>query len=231
MQTLRIVIIEDEFIIAIDLKEMLEELGYTVCAIADSYEAGMQLAKKERPDLFLIDISINGKKNGIDLATELHKMQVPVIFISSHTEGIYIEAAKQTKPYGYLIKPFSKQDLFVTIEMAEGHIKNRSTNNLFLPMGKYKHSVALHDLQLVKANGNYVELKIGEKRVALRKNLKEFEAKLPDKHPFIRVHKSYLVNRHHINSFNQLELTLKDGSKVPIGRTYFNDIKASLVLV
>ncbi|WP_354004789.1 LytTR family DNA-binding domain-containing protein [Olivibacter sp. 47] len=76
-----------------------------------------------------------------------------------------------------------------------------------------------------------MELQIGTRRVALRKNLKEFEAKLPAGHPFLRVHKSYLVNRSHIHSFNQLELKLKDGTGIPIGRTYFADIKSNLLIV
>ncbi|HWV75441.1 MAG TPA: LytTR family transcriptional regulator DNA-binding domain-containing protein [Pseudosphingobacterium sp.] len=231
MQNLRIVIVEDEMVIAMDIQEMLQEVGYTVCGIATSYEEALSVMKTAHPDLFLLDIGIRGTKNGIGLAHTLQQLGLPFIFTTSRTESSYIESAKSTKPYGYLLKPFNKLDLYTSIEMAIGHLQSNKVQSLYLPMGRNKHHVALNDLFLIKANGNYVELKIGERRVALRKNLKEFEAKLPTGHPFIRVHKSYLVNRNHISSFNQLEINLLDGTKVPIGRTYFTEIKSNMMIV
>ncbi len=231
MQNLRIVIVEDEMIIAMDMQEMLQDVGYTVCGIASTYEEALSMTKTAQPDLFLLDIGIRGTKNGIGLAHTLHQLGLPFIFTTSRTESSYIESAKSTKPYGYLLKPFSKLDLYANIEMALGHVQNTKVQSLYLPMGRNKHHVSLNDLLFIKANGNYVELQIGERRVALRKNLKEFEAKLPIGHPFIRVHKSYLVNRNHISSFNQLELSLLGGTKVPIGRTYFTEIKSNMMIV
>jgi len=226
MKHLRIAIVEDEMIIAGDIYDQLLELGYETCEIASSYEEAMLIAQQEKPDLFLLDITIKGNKNGIDIAQTLQELKIPFIFITSHSDVRNITVAKETRPYGYLIKPFTKQDLFATIEMAESHLAHKPTStSLFVPMGKGKQKVALKDIQYVKANGNYVEIKMELKRFALRKNLKEFETKLPLTHPFLRVHKSFLVNRKHIVSYSQVELILKDGTKIPIGRTYFIEIK------
>lgn len=229
MQHLRIAIVEDEMIIAGDIYDLLQELGYEPCAIASSYEEALELAEKEKPDLFLLDITIKGNKNGIDVALALKEMKIPFIFISSHGDTYHITAAKETRPYGYLIKPFTKQDLFAAIEMAVSHVAHKPTGtSVFVPVGKGKQKISLKEIQYVKANGNYVEIRMEDKRFALRKNLKEFEAKLPLTHPFLRVHKSYLVNRKHIVSYNQMELTLKDDTKIPIGRTYFVEIRGLL---
>lgn len=232
MQHARIAIVEDEMIIAGDIYDLLLELEYQPCDIAASYEEAIKIAKEQKPDLFLLDITIKGKKTGIDIALELQELRIPFIFITSHEDTHFITAAKQTRPYGYLIKPFTKQDLFATIEMAISHMQYKPlTKNLFIPTGKGKQQIALKDIQYVKANGNYVEIKLENKRIALRKNLKEFESKLPNAHTFVRTHKSYLVNRLHIISYNQLEMTLHDHTKIPIGRTYFTEIKAMLATI
>ncbi|GAA4785453.1 hypothetical protein GCM10023231_11690 [Olivibacter ginsenosidimutans] len=226
MQPLRIAIVEDEMIIASDMQDMLLELGYQICGIAATHAEALILAKQEKPDLFLLDITLKGKLDGLQLAQALRQQNLAFIFVTSHSDYTTIGKAKETQPYGYLIKPFSKQDLYATIEMAQGHLRQKpASNSLFVPLGKGKQKVSLKDIQFVKANGNYVEIKMELKRIALRKNLKEFEGKLPAKHHFIRIHKSYLVNRQHIVSYNQFEVTLKDQTKIPIGRTYYMEIK------
>jgi len=221
----RLAIVEDEMIIASDICDMLQEFGYAVCEIATSYDEAVTLAKNEHPDLFILDINLHEEKTGIDLAMVLQSMSIPFIFVTSHADKQSIDFAKRTRPLGYLIKPFTQDDLYACIEVALGHQIGRPANNLFLPMGKNKKRVGMQEIYYVQANGNYVELKIGNQRVALRKNLKEFESKLPAGHPFVRVHKSFLVNRFHISSYAQIELKLTDGSHIPIGRTYLTEIK------
>lgn len=229
MQHLRIAIVEDEMIIAGDIYDFILEFGYEPCEIASSYEEAIKIATEQKPDLFLLDITLKDSKSGIDIANTLQELRIPFIFITSHADSNYITAAKETRPYGYLIKPFTKQDLFAAIEMAASHVKHHPlTSSLFIPMGKGKQRVALKEIIFVKANGNYVELQIQTRRIALRKNLKEFEAKLPLSHTFVRVHKSYLVNRKHIVSYNQMELNLSDQTKIPIGRTFYNDLRYAL---
>lgn len=226
---LRLAIVEDEMIIAADMQDILQELGYDVCEITSSYQDALLLAKEQQPDLFLLDINLKSDKNGIDIARSLQGLKIPFVFVTSHADNSLITAAKETRPFGYLIKPFTKQDLFATIEMAMGHISYAPPpNNLFVPTGKGKQQVALKDIQYVKANGNYVEIKMENRRIVLRKNLKEFESKLPHAHPFLRVHKSFLVNKKHIIAYNQLELVLKDDTKIPIGRTYFTELRNML---
>jgi len=231
MSTFRIAIAEDEMIIAGDIQDMLLAFGYEVCGIAISYAEALEIAEQEQPDLFILDINLNEEKSGVDLAIVLQNMGIPFIFATSHADKYTIESVKRTRPLSYLIKPFTQNDLYACIEIALSNQRSENTHNLYLPIGKNKKRIDIREIFYIQANGNYVELKIGNQRVALRKNLKEFESKLPTGHPFIRVHKSFLVNRLRVSSYSQIELKLTDNTSIPIGRTYLVEIKNLLNVI
>lgn len=122
----KILIVEDEFIVANDLRIMLERSGYSVCGIAPSVAKALQLIASKKPDWILLDIFLQGDKTGIDLAGELKEMQIPFIYISANTNQGILEAAKATLPYGFLVKPFREKDLMVMLDIAQ----YRHTQNL-----------------------------------------------------------------------------------------------------
>ena len=114
-----VLIVEDELIIAAHLKSELEELGYQVCAIASSYEEAMTVLSHNQTDIALLDIRIQGQKSGTEIGKYLlGQGEIPFIYITSHYDKVTIAEAKATRPNGYLIKPFSKEDVYVAIEMA-----------------------------------------------------------------------------------------------------------------
>jgi DNA-binding NtrC family response regulator len=113
-----ILIVEDEFIVANDLRIMLQKAGYTVCGIAPSVAKAMDLIKAKSPDWILLDIFLQGTKTGIDLAGQLSEMGIPFIYISANTNQAILEAAKATEPYGFLVKPFREKDLLVMLDIA-----------------------------------------------------------------------------------------------------------------
>jgi len=123
----KILIVEDEFIVANDLRIMLEKAGYKVCGIAPSVIKALQLVSSKEPDWVLLDIFLQGDKTGIDLASELTEMGIPFIYISANTNQGILEAAKATLPYGFLVKPFREKDLMVMLDIAqyrhEQHLK------------------------------------------------------------------------------------------------------------
>ncbi len=114
----KILIVEDEFIIANDLRMMLEKAGYKVCGIAPSVMKAVELIKNKEPDWILLDIFLQGDKTGIDLAAHLTEMKIPFIYISANTNQGILEAAKATLPYGFLVKPFREKDLLVMLDIA-----------------------------------------------------------------------------------------------------------------
>lgn len=115
----KILIVEDEFIVANDLKIMLQKAGYQVVGIASSVPQARKLIEEKRPDWVLLDIMLKGPLTGIDLAWELREMQLPFLYISANTNQTTLEAVKATHPYGFMVKPFRERDLIVMLDIAK----------------------------------------------------------------------------------------------------------------
>lgn len=115
----RILIVEDESIIAFNLQEVLESLDYCVPAIADSGERAIHHAAELHPNLVLMDIRIKGDIDGIQAAEHIwDQFQIPVIYVTGHSDKATVERARLTAPFGYLLKPIKERELYVAIESA-----------------------------------------------------------------------------------------------------------------
>lgn len=115
----RILVVEDEVIIAMEIKNNLRSLGYEVTSIVDSSSKAIQKAEQDKPDLILMDIRIKGDLDGIETAEIIrNRFGIPVVFSTAYLDEERIERAKITMPFGYLLKPIQERDLKVTLEMA-----------------------------------------------------------------------------------------------------------------
>jgi signal transduction histidine kinase len=115
----RILVVEDESIVAFNLQQRLSQLGYDVPAIAVSGQESFELVAQTQPDLVLMDIHIQGDLDGIEVAERLQQTHaIPVIYLTAYSEDSTLERARKTRPYGYLLKPFSERELHATIQMA-----------------------------------------------------------------------------------------------------------------
>jgi PAS domain S-box-containing protein len=115
----QILVVEDETIIALNLKESLESLGYIVVGIATSGKKAVEKATKFRPDLVLMDIRLKGSMDGISAAQQIwENFSIPAIFVTGHSDRSTLERAKLTAPFGYILKPVKEQELYVAIETA-----------------------------------------------------------------------------------------------------------------
>jgi len=118
----RVLIVEDEVITGLDLRESLAELGYQVVGIAHTCEMAVELASVEKPDLVLMDIMLKGERDGIDATGEIReRWGIPVIFLTAYSDQDSLKRAQETVPWGYLIKPYNERELHVTIQMALYH--------------------------------------------------------------------------------------------------------------
>src|ERR1700733_4741535 len=116
---LKIGIVEDEMLIAERIKTILDSLGYEVAGPCGTYTDALQMLGNEKPDLVLLDIRLSGAKDGIDVATEIReKFDIPFIFLTANSDAATLERAKKVNPPAYLVKPFTKDDLFTSIEIA-----------------------------------------------------------------------------------------------------------------
>jgi PAS domain S-box-containing protein len=115
----RILIIEDEAIVAEDLKVVLEKLGYEVAGVIADGDQAVALAPEANPDMVLMDIALPGALDGIEVALQLRRRhQLPIIFLTAHADEKTLARAKEAEPFGYIIKPFDDQSLRSTLEMA-----------------------------------------------------------------------------------------------------------------
>ncbi len=115
----RILIVEDENIVAFNIQTRLQALGYSVTAIISSGESALQKVAETRPDLVLMDIKLKGMVDGIQAAAQIRRhFQIPVVYLTAYTDEETLNRAKVTEPYGYILKPFEARELGTTIEMA-----------------------------------------------------------------------------------------------------------------
>lgn len=115
----KILVVEDEWIIANDIKDSLVEMGYRVTGIASSGEEAMARVEEEEPDLMLMDIVLKGKMSGIDAARAIRAHRnIPVIFLTAYDNQFMVDDAKKIDNAGYLLKPFKERELDIAIEMA-----------------------------------------------------------------------------------------------------------------
>src|ERR1700733_13483981 len=114
----KILIVEDQFIEANNLKLILKKAGYLVCSIARSVPEALKIIEKENPDLVLLDIQLQGNLTGIDLARILKDKNITFVFLSANSDKQILDAAKSTKPYGFLVKPFREKDVLIMLDIA-----------------------------------------------------------------------------------------------------------------
>jgi diguanylate cyclase (GGDEF)-like protein len=114
-----LMIVEDQAVIAADLETSLLRCGYRVCGMVASGAEAVEMARRERPDLVLMDIRLQGAIDGIETAEKLNReLDAPVIFLTAHTDEEMVQRAKLLAPYGFLVKPFDERELQINVEMA-----------------------------------------------------------------------------------------------------------------
>lgn len=115
----RILIVEDEAIVAMEIESRLNRLGYTVPAIIFSGQEAVQAAQDLQPDLIIMDIKLKGDIDGIEAANRIHQqLDLPIVYLTAYSDAEILERAKVTEPFGYIVKPFQERDLAITIKMA-----------------------------------------------------------------------------------------------------------------
>ncbi|VVB88280.1 Chemotaxis protein CheY [uncultured archaeon] len=119
MAQARIVVVEDERIVAEHIREILENLGYSIVAVASSGEKAIKEAEEKHPDLVLMDIVLKGEMDGIEAAKQIRMhYDIPVVYLTAYSDEKILERAKITDPFGYIIKPFNERELQINIEIA-----------------------------------------------------------------------------------------------------------------
>ena len=139
----KILIVEDQFIEAKSLNVILTNAGYSTCSIARSVDAALSIIEKEKPDLVLVDIFLQGEGTGIDLGRILNERNMAFVYLSANSNRQILEEAKPTKPYGFMVKPFRAKDVLIMLDVALYLHKNRQTENMTAPSLQKRAPVVL----------------------------------------------------------------------------------------
>jgi len=224
---MKILIVEDEFIIAQSLSTTLKRLGYTVISICSTFEEAQSFLLKETPEIILLDIKLKGNKNGIDLAELINKTyQIPYIFLTSITDRHLLNSLKYLDPASILIKPFNKHELnaiLTLIKHKEEQKKivdsqtNTSSNTIFIKQKSEYLKLRFTDILYIKSIDVYLMVKTKDKSYKFRGTLDTYTQKLNDQ--FARVHRSFIVNTEHIDKVYKEHLLINEDI-IPIGNTY-----------
>jgi len=223
-----ILIVEDDSQIAESLQEMLEILGHTVVGVAESYDNAIKLLENGSIDLVLLDIQLKGDKTGIDIAESIkEKYQLPFVFTSAYADDETINAASQHSPYGYIIKPYSMNDIKAAIEIAihnhrsikefpddKGGLVNKES--LFVKHNSRIVRIDINDILYIEASGDYAIFKTPNKGYIVNTTIKKLESKL-DPTRFVKIHRSYIINLDKVIDIEENSLLIAD-QILPISR-------------
>lgn len=252
MSKVKILIVEDEAIVARDIKVCLNKIGYEVLGSYSSGEKALEAIEENQPELILMDIMLKGKMSGIDTSAVVkEKYGIPVVFLTAYADEKTISKAKVTEPYGYIIKPFKEIDLRTSIEMAlykfkkekekELNAQNRievlyslgskSNDFIYVKSNSRLIKVLNADIQYVEALKDYVIIHTQEDKFTIHSTMKDIAKKLPETE-FQRIHRSFIVNLKKIKAIELPNLVLEETNlTLPIGGSYKDDLFDKLNLV
>ncbi len=224
---IKVLIVEDEALIAEEISECLTENDFEVTEIVATSHGALKSIKENRPDVILMDISIKGEENGIGLSKRiLQTDNYPIVFLTSNTQTGIVKEASELKPSAFLLKPFNEKELPIAIELAfSNHNKDIITSkkpllkdSIFVKNGKMFERIKLTDILYIQADGSYSSIKTTSGNYTLALNLSHFNEEI-NNGLFIRVHRSYVINLHNITSFDANSILIGDIT-VPISKQF-----------
>ena len=225
----KILIVEDELIIAHGIKKALVANGYQVEGMMETSDETINFLEQSSVDLVLMDIHIKGNHDGINTAIIVQeKFFTPVIFLTALSDSQTLNRAKKAAPYGYIVKPFKEADLKSNIEIAlykfQSEIEHRNEpekeihTSFFAKKGKGYVKVNFTDVLWIEAMENYVMINTSSEKLIIYSTFKNVEQKLPA-NDFVRVHRSYIVRMDKIEAIEEGTVLLS-GKSIPVGKSY-----------
>ena len=234
MKSPRICIVEDDPIIAADLTHRLTTLGYIPEGPYASGEEALRQLERQWPDLFILDIQLEGSWDGIETARHIMKYRpVPVIFLTANADDMTFKQAKLTFPAAFISKPYRSRDLEHAIELALINFVEATSSKLTSSESsptyllddrlfiKDKHSmnrVMLDEILWLEADDYACKIATADKVYIVTQTLGKTSLKLEQNKYFLRIHRSYVVNLRHITQIEESFVTIRD-QKIPISKS------------
>lgn len=228
----RILIVEDDMIIATNISLQLSGLGYDVIGIETRGEEALGHAKLNTPDIILMDINLRGTLSGIETVKFIQQsIDIPIIYLTANSDEVTFASAKATHPYAFISKPFNPVDLERTVALVHEQLSTKKSNSsdrvsemqvlsdrIFIRHNGKMIKLMLDDILYIEADRNYCNIVTTDNRYLMVSTLKTLERKLSGTH-FIRVHRSYMVNLSKLDVVddNHLEINRK---VIPLSKSH-----------
>lgn len=220
---MKILVVEDEMIIAARVSMYLTDLGYEVTGIIPRAENVLLHLEENTPDIVLLDIRLKGDMDGIELAEILQQRGIPVIFLTANSDDATFDQAKKTRPYAFLSKPVEKRDLKRALELAANLHSNKEqpssekkdallrplADRLFVYDGDKRVKILFESILYIQAERNYCRIITPEKDHLLSMPMKNLEKELPSQ-LFQRIHRSYIVNLKQVDEVDDSSVRIGD---------------------
>jgi len=231
MSTKKILIVEDEMVIAANISLQLSNFGYEITGLLPRGEQVLTHMQETPPDIVILDIQLKGTLDGVEVGQMIQKKQpTPIIYLTSNTDDATFDRAKATNPHAFLAKPFKNRDLKRTLELTINRIQQAkdieiptSENSYLLDdriFVRHKQTMVkllVKDILYVEAERNYSRIYATDKVYLLTMNLKTMEAKLPPAY-FLRIHRSFIINLTQINEVSDNFIVINH-KIIPLGKT------------
>ncbi len=225
----KILIVEDELLVATDIEESIECLGYTVQKSVDTGLKAIEEVEKELPDLVLMDINLKGEMNGIEAATMItQKHDVPIIYLTANADISTVNKAKVALPYGYIIKPFTDKDLQTNIEIAifkfgndlklkfESEqfntffdLKDHAKNQIIVHANQGLEKINIDEVYFIEKDGGQTIIHLIDEEVVTDKSFSELIEFFP-KNKFIQVSTQFVINSSRVFAVKYPEVIIAD---------------------
>jgi len=214
---IKILIVEDQVLIADYIQDILEENGYSEIFISNTVNDALLTMKKELPDVILMDINIEGNFEGIEISKQKNE-NASVIFITGQNDISTIEDALSCSPETYLTKPIRKIELITSVKILAA---KKQRNQIFVKDGYKKIKLNLDEILYIKSDKNYIDIYTKSSTITLRIGLLEFSKNLPAH--FKQIHRSIVANTNYIEKINAEEVIIA-GQKLPVSRSFKDNL-------
>lgn len=216
----KIVIVDDEVLIAEFLKDELMALGYNNVKLAHDKKQAFKVFLEFEPEIVLLDIRMKSEREGIEIAEEINEnYHIPFIYITAHSDREIIKLALATNPSGYITKPFKQIDVYAAIKMVENNKRQAAEKFLIFKEGYDTIRLLMNDILYAQGDDNYIHIYTIQRKYTLRNTLEWFKEN-SDQKLFQRTHRSYIVNVTKINRttsksvfINAIEIPVSRGNK------------------
>lgn len=253
MQNTKILILEDDMIIAADISLHLTRMGYEIQGILTRGEEVLKTIQDHTPDIVLVDIQLKGDLDGVETAHQINalNLNISIIFLTANSDEATFSRAKTTKPSAFITKPFKRLDLARAVELAvvkkQEHQKDNAevveaseseneptpilNDRIFVKSGDLMVKIFVEDILYAEAHRNYCKIYTAAKDYLMTLPLNAFESKLSASH-FLRIHRSYVINLKKVDALSdQCENVNISGKHIPVSRSSKNELVNRLKLI